>query len=230
MSEAGKRTTVQMYPGLENIMYAVIPHGHYRNSYLNNVGKKEARNRLGLPENVPVVAFIGQLRVYKNIPSLIEAFRHMADFPARLVIAGNPYTPEVESEISRMVENDNRIIFHRGFISQKKMQYYLNAADLVVLPFAEVHNSGSSILALSFNRPVLVPHKAYFDEFQSKIGKQWIRTYQGKLDSTELQAAIEWSQNLNEDDQPDLGFMDWSRIGEQTVAFYRKVAHLGRGS
>jgi beta-1,4-mannosyltransferase len=33
----------------------------------------------------------------------------------------------------------------------------MRAADLIALPYKEILNSGSAILALSFDRPILVP-------------------------------------------------------------------------
>jgi glycosyltransferase involved in cell wall biosynthesis len=43
------------------------------------------------------------------------------------------------------------------FFPNEDFQLYLNAADVVVLPFLEVLTSGSAITALSFGRPVIAP-------------------------------------------------------------------------
>ena len=43
-------------------------------------------------------------------------------------------------------------------------QYYLNSADVVVLPFSEVLTSGSAIAALSFGKPLIMPRRGCLPE------------------------------------------------------------------
>jgi len=48
-----------------------------------------------------------------------------------------------------------RFVHH--FIDDAELQFFIRAADAVVLPFRDVLTSGSAILALSFGRPVVAP-------------------------------------------------------------------------
>ena len=54
---------------------------------------------------------------------------------------------------------------------------FFSAADLVVLPFSDIMHSGSAILALSFNKPVLVPARGALPELQTRVGAAWVQTY-----------------------------------------------------
>ena len=66
---------------------------------------------------------------------------------------------------------------------------YLPATDLVVLPYRDILNSGSAVLALSFDRPVLVPRRGSLGDLQNHVGRQWVRTYEGDIGAAELEAA-----------------------------------------
>ena len=50
-----------------------------------------------------------------------------------------------------------------------------------MLPFSDIMHSGSAILALSFNKPVLVPARGSLPELQALVGTDWVRTYVGEL-------------------------------------------------
>jgi glycosyltransferase involved in cell wall biosynthesis len=54
--------------------------------------------------------------------------------------------------------NDPRIqVFTHPFFPNEDFQIYLNACDVVTLPFTEVLTSGTAITALGFGKPVILP-------------------------------------------------------------------------
>ena len=94
----------------------------------------------------------------------------------------------------------------------------MKAADLVVLPFTEILNSGSAILALSFNRPLLVPSRGAMAELFDIIGPDWVRLYDGPLTSQILEEAVLWANEKSSSSAViDLGRLDWDKIGQLTV-------------
>jgi glycosyltransferase involved in cell wall biosynthesis len=136
----------------------VIPHPHYIDVYPNTITQAEARRRLGLSGDHTVFAFVGGIRPNKGVNRLISAFKRLQMPNLRLVIAGKPWPPpEYIENLRHTSADDERIQLHLGFIPTEDMQVYLNAADVVVLPFRSIFTSGSTILAMSFKRPVVVP-------------------------------------------------------------------------
>jgi hypothetical protein len=103
------------------------------------------------------------------------------------------------------------------------VQLLFSAADLVVLPFSDIMHSGSAILALSFNKPVLVPARGALPELQARVGAQWVRTYQGELTPAILADAAVWAKNSIRNPLPDLSSFDWPPIVEATIRFYSRV-------
>jgi hypothetical protein len=102
------------------------------------------------------------------------------------------------------------------------MQRYLRAADLVVLPFTDITNSASALLALSFDRPVLVPALGAMGELQAIVGEDWVRTYDGELTREILAGALE-SATRPPGARPDLEPLGWDGIARRTLALYRDV-------
>jgi glycosyltransferase involved in cell wall biosynthesis len=56
---------------------------------------------------------------------------------------------------SLFVKEADNIIFVNDFISIDNLQYYFNAADVVVLPFKNIEHSSSIDLAMSFAKPII---------------------------------------------------------------------------
>ena len=118
---------------------------------------------------------------------------------------------------------DPRIRLTLGHVPDDQVQVYLRAADLVALPFRDITNSGSALLALGFDRPVLVPDRGAMGELQALAGSEWVRTYEGELTPALLAHALEWARAGRPQASPPLEALDWSRIAEETLAFYRAL-------
>jgi beta-1,4-mannosyltransferase len=136
---------------------AVVPHGHYIDAYPRGVGRAEARRRLGLAPDDAVLLCFGQLRAYKGVPELLDAFAALDDGCARLVVAGRPVDAAVAERLRQAAAHDPRVVAHARHVEDDDVQVYFEAADWVVLPYRDVLTSGGALLALSFGRPVIVP-------------------------------------------------------------------------
>lgn len=209
------------YPALADVPAAVTPHGHYRDAYDFGVDRAAARERCGIPASRPVIATIGQIRRYKSIPHLIRTFRE-ADLEATLLIAGAVSPPELEREIRAAAAGDERIVLDLRFVPDDELPVVLAAADLVVLPYARIQNSGSAILAASADRPVLVPDLGALRELREQVGSEWVQLYEGDLDGADLEAALAWATADGRSERADLSALDWDRIAQKTLAAYRE--------
>lgn len=226
LSESGLRSARERFPELRSLPGNVVPHGHYRGEYPDDK-RKDCRERLGIPENAKVVLFFGWIREYKNVPGLIAAFRGLNDSQAALCLAGREFPKSGASKSGRSVQElasgDARIHMHLRHVPNEEVQTFFGAADLVALPYREILNSGTALLALSFNRPVLVPNKGAMAELQSLVGGNWVRTYDGDLTTEQLAGALQWARHEPRAAIAPLESLDWNRVGEQTLAAYRNV-------
>jgi len=135
-----------------------VDHPNLASHYPNQISKETARNRLNLSNNVMIFAFIGGIRPNKGIEILIKAFSNLTEENFRLLIAGQVFPPDSYFQsLEELATGDKRIRFYPGRIADEDLQIYLNAADIVVLPFSRILTSSSAILALSFKRPIIIP-------------------------------------------------------------------------
>jgi glycosyltransferase involved in cell wall biosynthesis len=109
-----------------------------------------------------VILFFGTIAPYKGLEYLLAAFNLIAsnDPTYRLVIAGRPrrgsedYWREIEAAIRRS-EHASRILQTIEFVRDDQTELYFKAADVVVLPYLHIFQSGVLFLAYSFGVPVI---------------------------------------------------------------------------
>lgn len=140
---------------------SVIPFGINNAVPDTNLNPGDARRRLEIPEYDRVILFFGNIAPYKGLEYLIDAFEHvMAGGGAyRLIIAGNPkncdgYWNVVLRSLNRHV-NRERILRKIEYIPDDQTEVYFKAADVMVLPYRYIYQSGVLFLGYSFGLPVI---------------------------------------------------------------------------
>ncbi len=133
--------------------------------------------------------------------------------------AARPITAALADEVREAAGGDPRVRLALGHVPDQDVQHYLRAADLVVLPFRDITNSASALLALSFDRPVLVPARGAMGELQALAGADWVSTYDGDLTPEMLVAALDWALR-RPSGAPRLEALEWPEIARQTLSAY----------
>jgi glycosyltransferase involved in cell wall biosynthesis len=132
----------------------------------------EAKRCLGLRDDEKSILFFGRIRPYKGIEYLLDAFRLLsADEQAnyRLIVAGEPkkgsedYLHEIQGSVQRDFKQ-GQVILRIQFIPDEEMEVYLKGADVLVLPYKEIFQSGVLFLAYSFGLPVVATDVGSFRE------------------------------------------------------------------
>ena len=219
LSGSTGETIRREYPFANACPTFVIPHGHYRGLYPDFIDRGTARERLGLTHSDFVILFFGQIRSYKGIPDLIRCFRAASIQRSCLVVAGRPVDNGVVERTLEAKGEAPNIKLHLEFIRQNLVQDYLRAADLIALPYTEILNSGTAILALSFDRPVLLPALGAMPELCEMVGENWIRLYEGDLTPEVLRSAMQWTQRRQQNKcaPPSLDRLDWKHLAALTI-------------
>jgi glycosyltransferase involved in cell wall biosynthesis len=138
----------------------VIPHGEY--GFFADVdgflGRVEARRKLGLGTEEPVALFFGYLREYKGLDVLLDAWPEVLDGcgNARLVIAGDPFRLPADRRHELRRRADELDAIHRfEYIPFAEVGNFFAAADVLVMPYRRISQSGVLYLALSLGVPVV---------------------------------------------------------------------------
>jgi len=132
---------------------------------------QEAKHRLGLKSSDRAVMCFGRIRPYKGIEHLIEAFQRLKDDPHsnyRLIIAGEPkkgseeYLREIEQAVKGF--KPDQVILEFKLIPDEEIELYFKAADVLVLPYKEIFQSGVLFLAYSLGLPAVATDVGSFRE------------------------------------------------------------------
>lgn len=145
----------------------VIKHGSYRNYYPNFVSKVNARKHLKLKDSDFVLLFFGNIKGYKGVAELIDAFKQLrkSHKNLKLLIAGRVFDDEVNNFLNKEKLLDKNLNLFRKYIPDNEVQYYFNSADLVVLPYKSILTSGVASLAVSFGCKVFLPRLGLLEEY-----------------------------------------------------------------
>lgn len=153
---SGQRLLTRRYGRHRDVHNMPLP--SYSGLYPNSVSRKEARSRLGYTERETLFLFFGNIHPNKGVDNLVTTFSHVPGDALRLLVAGKPSLPPGELEaLSAQVDRDRRVRLISEYIPDDELQVYLNACDVVALPFRENLTSSSAHLAMSFARPVVAP-------------------------------------------------------------------------
>ena len=131
----------------------------------------EAKRRLGIKHGERTILFFGRIKPYKGIEDLLTAFQRLvasrADY--RLIVAGEVQKGNEKylDEIQRAVTHGfaaGQVILKIQFIPDQDMELYLKAADVLVLPYKDIFQSGVLFLGYSFGLPVIATDVGSFRE------------------------------------------------------------------
>ena len=209
-----------MTPGLAGVPNTVIAHGHYIDWYSKYPVVERQAGRL--------VTF-GAVRAYKGIEGLIGAVRDVEDAQVSLHVMGTTPDLNLAASLRRLAENEPRIRLDFGFVPDADLVAQVTAAELVVLPYVHMHNSGALLAALSLGRPVLVPANPITDQLAQEVGSAWIQRYPAEMSPSVLVTALEnVAESLEPDARPDLSARDWALTGAQHVKVYRQAVERSR--
>lgn len=186
---------------------AVIEHGSFIDVYPDIVSREVARRELDLAVDETVLLFLGQIRPYKGIERLLDAFVEACRgrAPLRLLVAGAPGKFEGVNELLQRIRSTPRVISRLVEIPDDDLQVYLRASDVMVLPHEQVLNSGAALLALSYGLPLIAPRTGCLRTLPDDVG----RTFDG---AEELADALRNAHELATDEH-------------RTAAYQRAVRH-----
>jgi glycosyltransferase involved in cell wall biosynthesis len=142
---------------------SVIPFGINNTAPNTGITTAGAKRMLSISDSDKTILCYGQIAPYKGLEYLIDAFSEVAkrNGSYRLIIAGKVKKGHVEywNDIRRKIaatESRNRIIERIEHIPDEETELYFKAADVLVLSYTQVFQSGVIFLGYSFGLPAIV--------------------------------------------------------------------------
>jgi glycosyltransferase involved in cell wall biosynthesis len=217
-SEHGRRRLTDEL-GLDGARVHVIEHGAF--AHLAEIPETE---RIALPSATsgPVVLCPGLIRPYKGIDLLLEAWRAVEG--AELWVAG---MPRMDVAGLRALAPPRARLVTR-FLSDAELAAYMRRADLVVLPYREIDQSGVLFAALAFGKPLLLSDAGGFPELAAATGAaHTFPAADTEALAGELRALLgdpeERARMAAAALRAATGSHSWERVAQRTLALYERL-------
>ena len=221
--------------GVRPSRISVIPMGINNLAPQTDLTPDEAKRRLGLRQDEKAILFFGRITPYKGLEILVEAFQK--NLPSadnyRLIVAGRPeeataatYWVPIREALGAEVQ-EGRVLLRAEHIPDAETELYFKAADVLVLPYRDIYQSGILFLGYSFGLPSLA----------ADVGSLRDEMVEGRTgflfepeDPTDLARAIEkyfasaLYRDLNQHRREIQDYArqghDWNIVGQATTAVY----------
>ena len=211
--------TVSKKLNLNKVKFKILPEGDYISSYKNDLTKEKSREILGLDNNEKVLLFLGFIRPYKGLEKLIKIFNSLDLNQTKLIIAGLAKDNSYIENLKNIENPKNQILFFDKFIENDDLQIYFNASDAVILPFDNIENSGSVIMAMGFSKAIIAPKKGVLLE---RLENQKFLLFENNLADViknTLSISIEELNKIGSLNKKSLSNNNWSNFSR---LFYEK--------
>lgn len=169
-----------------------------------------------------VFCHLGELRAYKNVPLVVDAFRGLSDPLLRLVVAGRVHEPALERRLRAAAGDDPRVALRVGFLDDEELAGHLRDADAFVLGGADFFTSASALQAAGWGLVVVAPPHPHLASFLDPDG--WVRYRAGDVDALReaLRLAAQRTEGGAANRRRSL-VLTYPRLAAGTAALYRLI-------
>ena len=222
--------------GVPEAKATVIPFGINSTVPDTALTTAEARQRLGLAAGEKALLFFGNIAPYKGVEFLVEAFMQIAGRAGqyRLIIAGRPkgseeYWAALLAKINASPVRD-RIILKIEYVPDAETEIYFKAADVLILPYTHIFQSGVLFLGYNFGLPCIAADVGSLKEeivagqtghiFKPRDAADLARTIEAYF-AGELFAQLQQRRQDIRDFANER--YSWSKVAQITTAVYARL-------
>lgn len=214
--------------GINMKKISVVPHGHYLDFIKPKTNKIVAKKKFGL-QNKKVIMFFGMIKEEKGLDILIKSFHevHQNNRDIVLLIAGKNYKTDNKkyTKIIDQLDLKNSCVMHNKYIPENELCDYYGCADVIVLPYKIIFQSGVLMMSSSFKVPVIVSDLDPFTEIiEDQKNGLVFKANDIKSLSEKLIFSINCAEKMNSYAKNNFEKIknqyDWTKIGKLSKDVY----------
>jgi len=209
--------------GADPAKVRVIPHGAF--DYLTSQEHEQPLPGELADVEGPVILWFGVLRPYKGVDVLMDAFAEMKG--AELWIVGRPWM-DIGPIRAAAERAGGTVRFVDRFVTDPEIPAFFRRADVVVLPYRRIDQSGVLYTALAFAKAMVLSDVGGFSEIGRVHGAAELvppedpaalrGALQRLVDDPTARAALEERAGA-----AAAGHYSWDEIGRRTLGLYEEL-------
>ena len=233
VSEGMRIDLLDAYPSVDPGRVRVIHNGIDAKQYSPDTGT-DVLERYGVDPNRPSIVFVGRITRQKGVPVLLRAAADLEPDAQLVLCAGQPDTPELGAEVSRMVDDlraDRQgVIWLQGMLERHEVIQLLSHATAFVCPSLyeplgivnlEAMACGTAVVA---SRIGGIPEVVVDGETGLLVPPEDPYALAAALN--ELARDPERAEAMGRAGRERaISEFDWTAIAAQTAALYAEIAH-----
>jgi len=199
----------------------IIPHAHYRERFV------------GFPRGAMVpgrILCLSATALPTDSRGLLALPRIMDTEGVTLRLAGKVTSPLLKESIrSALAQHRATVSVRNEQLSDGAQVHEISSAELVVLPHVETLSDLQLIfVALSLNRPILVPRTPATVRLALSVGPAWVHLSDGPITAQVVDVAFASIRNIARSEQPNLEGRDLTSIHAAYEATFRAAVAMAR--
>lgn len=193
------------------------------------------KKKLGIDENTKIVLMIGYFSPYKNFEKILDIWPEIVrkyDGKVLLIVAGKLRTITYLDYRNLLFERINsspakeQIKVIRGQISQNSFDIIMSAADIVILPYKKISQSGIFAHCMAFGKPVVTSFnktmEAIFSKYKAGLmcekENEYVDNILRLLKDEKLYKELSRNAKLYVKEK-----ISWSLVADKHISIYRSL-------
>ena len=225
-SKSAKDAVVERFGIRDPDKVRIVPHGNYVGCYANQITREAAREELGISGTARVFLFLGEIKEYKGVDELLDAFDELKVGEKELIVAGRIHDGEAGTRIGNRIRILENVKLFPGYVPDDEIQTYMNSCDVVVFPYKKIFTSGALLLAMSFARACIVPDFRSIRDVIDDSGGFFFAPNQENSLLHALERAMEAGEetgSMGEHNRKLAERWDWAYSAAKTAAIYEQL-------
>lgn len=217
----------------------VIPHGNYLHALQPLPTQQAARAKLNLPQDANVLLFFGQIKEVKGLDILLKAMPALLQQMPNtyLVIAGRVWKDDFAKyqHIIQQNQMEQHCRTYIRYIANEEVATFYAAADLIVLPYRKIYQSGVLLMAMSYGKPVLASDLMAMQQIITHNQTGFLFPDGDVVALSDMLAQLLChKEHLHQVALSGLEYIqkehNWDKIGQQTIVCYKQMTAVHEGN